>query len=103
MVTTVEEGTDTTGPVGVTAERLTVNSWSNSRLSSFIIPNVAQTVSPTASPLGKVTSGGDGALKSWPATERINTHTVTGTTLSMFYSVSRSSPNLHIKEQELPL
>jgi len=26
MVTTVEEGTDTTGPVGVTVERLTVNS-----------------------------------------------------------------------------
>jgi len=85
----VEEGTDKTGPVGVTVERLTVNSWSNSRLSSSIITYVAQAVLPSTSPLKKVTTGGDGSLKSSPATERINTHTVTGTTKSMLYNVSR--------------
>ena len=68
METVVEVGIDIIGPVGVTMARVTVNSWSDSRLSSFSIPNVAQEVSPIISPLEKVTSRGDGTVKSCPST-----------------------------------
>jgi len=70
MDTIVEVGIDIIGPVGVTMSRPTVNSWSNSRLPSFTIPNVAQEVLPIISPLEKVTSRGDGAVKSSPSTAK---------------------------------
>jgi len=99
MVTVVDEGaTDRLGPVGVTVERLTVNSWSSSRLLSFIIPNVAQAVAPTTSPLEKVTCRDDGSLKSWPSTERINVCIVT---TSMFYNLSRLVYTVHSASLQL--
>ena len=58
-----EEDNNMKGPVGATLERLT-NSRLKSRLLSFIITkyNVAQAVPPTPSPLGKVTSRGNGSV-----------------------------------------
>lgn len=67
-----EEGIDIVGPLGVMVSRLTVNLWSNSRLSSFSIPNVVQEVSLTASPLMKITCRGDGSEKSSPNTTTLD-------------------------------
>ena len=55
-------------PAAVISPRVTLNSWSNSRLLSFTIPNEAQAVSLITSPLEKFSCRGDGSVKSCPST-----------------------------------